>query len=150
MVATCVPVATDCVVSGTQTAINRPTMPSVAAGRRSNHLSLCTIACSQRCAALPLVTVLLLASADFALFAQAPVDGTLVVDVLPAMLLLGMGAGMAFNSVPASLADARTTALRSAGIDPITALTSGYHVAFVVAAIFVAAAATLGAAILRS
>ena len=33
------------------------------------------------------------------LFARAPVDGTFVVDVLPGMLLLGFGAGMAFNPV---------------------------------------------------
>jgi MFS family permease len=31
------------------------------------------------------------------LFARAPVDGTFVVDVLPSMILLGIGAGMAFN-----------------------------------------------------
>ena len=31
------------------------------------------------------------------LFARAPVDGSFVVDVLPSMLLLGFGAGMAFN-----------------------------------------------------
>ena len=33
------------------------------------------------------------------LFARAPVDGSFVVDVLPAMILLGIGAGMAFNPV---------------------------------------------------
>ena len=32
-----------------------------------------------------------------ALFARAPVDGSFVVDVLPGMLLLGLGAGIAFN-----------------------------------------------------
>ena len=31
------------------------------------------------------------------LFARAPVDGSFVVDVLPSMILLGIGAGMAFN-----------------------------------------------------
>ena len=31
------------------------------------------------------------------LFARAPVDGSFVVDVLPSMILLGFGAGMAFN-----------------------------------------------------
>ena len=31
------------------------------------------------------------------LFARAPVDGNFVVDVLPAMILLGFGAGIAFN-----------------------------------------------------
>ena len=33
------------------------------------------------------------------LFARAPVDGNFVVDVLPSMILLGLGAGMAFNPV---------------------------------------------------
>jgi MFS family permease len=32
-------------------------------------------------------------------FARAPVDGRIVVDVLPSMILLGVGAGMAFNPV---------------------------------------------------
>jgi len=47
----------------------------------------------------PLVTGLLLAAAGLALFARAPVDGTFVVDVLPSMILLGFGAGIAFNPV---------------------------------------------------
>jgi MFS family permease len=47
----------------------------------------------------PLAVGLLLASAGLALFARAPVDGTFVVDVLPSMILLGVGAGMAFNPV---------------------------------------------------
>ncbi|MEO7387703.1 MAG: DHA2 family efflux MFS transporter permease subunit [Gammaproteobacteria bacterium] len=40
---------------------------------------------------------LLLAAVGLALFARAPVAGTFPVDVLPGMLLLGLGAGMAFN-----------------------------------------------------
>jgi len=47
----------------------------------------------------PLVFGLLLAAAGLALFARAPVDGTLVRDVLPGMMLLGLGAGIAFNPV---------------------------------------------------
>ncbi len=47
----------------------------------------------------PLWIGLLLASAGLALFARAPLDGTFVADVLPGMLLLGLGAGMAFNPV---------------------------------------------------
>jgi EmrB/QacA subfamily drug resistance transporter len=47
----------------------------------------------------PLVTGLLLAAAGLALFVRAPVDGSFVVDVLPSMILLGFGAGMAFNPV---------------------------------------------------
>ena len=48
---------------------------------------------------LPLAVGLSLAGVGLLLFARAPVDGTFVVDVLPAMILLGLGAGMAFNPV---------------------------------------------------
>ncbi|HEY2725406.1 MAG TPA: MFS transporter [Pseudonocardiaceae bacterium] len=131
----------------------------------------------------PLTAGLLLAAFGLALFARAPADGSFAVDVLPAMVLLGMGAGMAFNpvllaamseveqsdsglasgvvntsflmggalglAVLASLADGRTTGLRSAGFDQIAALTSGYHVAFVVGAGFAVLAAVLGTVALR-
>jgi EmrB/QacA subfamily drug resistance transporter len=47
----------------------------------------------------PLATGLLLAAVGLVLFARAPVDGSYLVDVLPSMILLGLGAGMAFNPV---------------------------------------------------
>jgi hypothetical protein len=47
----------------------------------------------------PLACGLLVAAAGLALFARAPVDGGFIVDVLPGMLLLGVGAGVAFNPV---------------------------------------------------
>ena len=47
----------------------------------------------------PLGVGLGLAAIGLLLFARAPVDGSFVVDVLPSMLLLGLGAGMAFNPV---------------------------------------------------
>lgn len=47
----------------------------------------------------PLVVGLLLAGVSLALFAMAPVDGSFVVHVLPSMILLGIGAGIAFNPV---------------------------------------------------
>ena len=47
----------------------------------------------------PLAAGLLIAGSGLALFARAPVDGSFMVDVLPAMLLLGFGAGIAFNPV---------------------------------------------------
>ena len=47
----------------------------------------------------PLATGLLLAAVGLVLFARAPVDGNFIVDVLPSMVLLGLGAGMAFNPV---------------------------------------------------
>jgi MFS family permease len=45
----------------------------------------------------PLATGLLLAALGSVLFARAPVDGNFLIDVLPPMILLGLGAGMAFN-----------------------------------------------------
>jgi EmrB/QacA subfamily drug resistance transporter len=45
----------------------------------------------------PLVAGLVIAAAGLALFARAPLDARFAVDVLPAMLLLGFGAGIAFN-----------------------------------------------------
>ena len=48
---------------------------------------------------IPLAVGLGLAAVGLLLFARAPVDGSFVVDVLPSMLLLGLGAGMAFNPV---------------------------------------------------
>jgi EmrB/QacA subfamily drug resistance transporter len=47
----------------------------------------------------PLGTGLLLAAAGLALFARAPVGGSYLIDVLPSMILLGIGAGIAFNPV---------------------------------------------------
>jgi EmrB/QacA subfamily drug resistance transporter len=47
----------------------------------------------------PLAAGLLIAGSGLALFARAPVDGSFAVDVLPAMMLLGFGAGIAFNPV---------------------------------------------------
>ena len=47
----------------------------------------------------PLAAGLLIAGSGLALFARAPVHGSFVVDVLPAMMLLGFGAGIAFNPV---------------------------------------------------
>jgi len=46
----------------------------------------------------PLGVGLSLAALGLLLFARAPVDGT-IADVLPSMILLGIGAGMAFNPV---------------------------------------------------
>ncbi len=132
----------------------------------------------------PLATGLLLAAAGLALFVRAPVDGNFVVDVLPSMILLGFGAGMAFNpvllaamsdvdpaesglasgvvntsfmmggalglAVLASVAASRTGTLVDAGHRQLTALTGGYHLAFLIGALFAAAAAVIGATLLRA
>jgi EmrB/QacA subfamily drug resistance transporter len=131
----------------------------------------------------PLATGLLLAAAGLALFARAPVDGVFLVDVLPSMILLGLGAGMALNplllaamsdvepseaglasgvvntsfmmggalglAILASLAASRSETLLASGDSQLAALTGGYHVAFVVGAVFAAGAAALSAALLR-
>jgi predicted MFS family arabinose efflux permease len=47
----------------------------------------------------PTAAGLACAAAGLTLFALAPANGTFVLHVLPAMLLLGIGAGMAFNPV---------------------------------------------------
>jgi MFS family permease len=48
---------------------------------------------------VPLTVGLGLAAVSLALFAVAPVDGSFVTNVLPSMILLGIGAGIAFNPV---------------------------------------------------
>ena len=47
----------------------------------------------------PLTVGLLLAAVSLGLFSQAPVGGNFLTDVLPSMILLGAGAGIAFNPV---------------------------------------------------
>lgn len=102
------------------------------------------------------------------LFARAPVDGRYVVDLLPLMVLFGVGAGLAFPAlvgiamsgvapqdagvvsglvnttaqvggalglaVLATVATSRTENLRDAGEAATSALTGGYHVAFLIGA----------------
>jgi EmrB/QacA subfamily drug resistance transporter len=56
----------------------------------------------------PLAAGLLLAATGLFWFARAPVSGEFLVDVLPGMVLLGMGAGIAFNPMLlAAMSDAR-------------------------------------------
>ena len=47
----------------------------------------------------PLGVGLAVAALGLLLFARAPVDGNFIMDVLPSMILLGLGAGIAFNPV---------------------------------------------------
>ncbi|RIX75923.1 DHA2 family efflux MFS transporter permease subunit [Acidovorax cavernicola] len=131
----------------------------------------------------PLAAGLWLAAIGLALFARAPVNGSFVLDVLPGMVLLGLGAGMAFNpvllaamsevdpadsglasgvvntafmmggalglAVLASAAAARTAAMDAAGAQMPLALTGGYNLAFLVGAVFAAAAGLIGVLLLR-
>jgi EmrB/QacA subfamily drug resistance transporter len=48
---------------------------------------------------IPLSAGLLVAAAGLVVFARAPVNGSFVVHVLPSMILLAIGAGLAFNPV---------------------------------------------------
>jgi EmrB/QacA subfamily drug resistance transporter len=117
-------------------------------------------------------------------FARVPVHGSFVVDVLPAMVLIGVGGGLAFNpvlmaamsdvepkdaglasgiantafmmggalglAVLASAAAAHTRSLTASGHGAAAALTGGYHVAFLLGAVFALAAAAVGGTLLRS
>ncbi len=62
----------------------------------------------------PLTVGLTLAACGLALFARAPVHGDFLLDVLPSMLLLGFGAGIAFN--PMLLAAMSDVAPEEAGL----------------------------------
>ncbi len=133
---------------------------------------------------VPLAIGLLLSAVGLVLFARAPVDGSFAADVLPSMILLGFGAGMAFNpvllaamsdvqesdaglasgivntsfmmggalglAILASLAASRTDHQLESGDGALVALNGGYHVAFVVGAVFAVVAAVVGGALLRT
>jgi hypothetical protein len=60
--------------------------------------------------------------------------------------MMGGALGLA---ILASVAASRTESLSASGDGPLVALTGGYHVAFLVGALFAFAAAALGAALLR-
>jgi MFS family permease len=132
----------------------------------------------------PLGAGLVLAAIGLALFARAPIDGDVMTDVLPSMLLLGLGAGIAFNplllaamgdvapsesglasgivntafmmggalglAILASLAAAQTSSALASGATMKVALTSGYHVAFLLGAVCAGVAAIIGAGFLRT
>jgi EmrB/QacA subfamily drug resistance transporter len=132
---------------------------------------------------VPLVVGMSLSAASLFLFARAPVDGSYAVDLLPPLVLLGLGAGIAFNpmllaamgdveqseaglasgvvntsfmmggalglAILASLATSRTDNLLASGEDQLAALNGGYHLAFLVGAIFAIGAAVIGGTLLR-
>jgi EmrB/QacA subfamily drug resistance transporter len=118
------------------------------------------------------------------LFARAPVDGSFFADVLPAMLVLGIGGGITFNpillaamsgvepneaglasgvvntsfmmggalglAILASVAASRTDSLRTSGRGPLDALNGGYHVAFMIGAVFAVLAGAVAAAFIHA
>jgi EmrB/QacA subfamily drug resistance transporter len=131
----------------------------------------------------PLLTGLGLMTVALVLLARTPVDGNWAIDILPATLAVGLGAGIAFNplllaamsgvsqeqaglasgvvntafmmggavglAVLASLADRRSDDLVVDVANPLAALNSGYHVAFLVGALFLIVSAVVGGALLR-
>jgi len=132
----------------------------------------------------PLVGGLALMTAGLVLFARTPVEGSLLVDVVPGTIAIGLGAGIAFNplllaamsgvaptefglasgvvntafmmggalglAVLASAAASRSDSLTASGDARLDALNGGYHTAFLIGAIFAAAAAVLAAALIRA
>jgi EmrB/QacA subfamily drug resistance transporter len=121
----------------------------------------------------PMVGGLLLAAAGLVLFARAPVGGSFWLDVLPNMLLLGLGAGIAFNPVLlAAMSDvapeesgiasgavntsfmmggalglavlASVAAARTGHDSDPASLLSGYHLSFAIGAAFAVIAALVG------
>jgi predicted MFS family arabinose efflux permease len=130
-----------------------------------------------------LVPALLLIAAALLLFARTPVDATYVIDVLPSMLLLGAGAGLAFPSlmtlsmsgatprdsglasglvnttlqvggaiglaVVTTFATERTEGLLADGESAASALTSGYHLAYLIGAGLVAVALVIVLTVMR-
>ena len=118
----------------------------------------------------PLALGMFLVALGLITFSLAPQDGSFLLNVIPGMVLLGFGAGLAFNpvliaataevppdenglasgvlntafmmggslglAVLASLAALRTESLLGKGADHIFALLEGYHVAFMIGAVF--------------
>jgi hypothetical protein len=76
-----------------------------------------------------------------------PSEAGLASGVVNTAFMMGGALGLA---VLASLAAARTGDLLASGEAPLVALSGGYQVAFVIGAVFAAAAALLGAVLLRA
>ena len=129
-----------------------------------------------------LIPSLVLIAAGLLLFARAPVGGSYVTDVLPVMLLLGTGAGLAFPAlmtlamsgatpsdsglasglvnttlqvggaiglaVLATLATTHTANLLAEGHSSASALTGGFHLAFLIGAGLVIAAIAIAVTVL--
>jgi EmrB/QacA subfamily drug resistance transporter len=131
-----------------------------------------------------LIPGLALLAAGLVIFTQAPVGGSYISDILPVMILLGIGAGLSFPSlmtlamsgaterdsglasglvntslqvggalglaVLATLSTTRSDDLLASGEPAASALTSGYHLAFVIGAGLVIGAIAVALAMLGS
>ena len=118
------------------------------------------------------------------LFARTPVDGNYLIDVVPPVVLIGLGAGLSFPSlmtlamsgatrsdsglasglvnatvqvggaiglaVLATLATDRSDNLRADGESVASALNSGYHLAYLLGAVFVVGAFVVAVTVLRA
>jgi hypothetical protein len=127
---------------------------------------------------LPLVAGMGLVALGLGLFARAPVDANFTADVLPSMIILGFGIGMAMNPLLlAAMSDvkpeesglasgivntsfmmggalglavlASVAAARTGDSSSLAALTDGYHAAFVVGTVFAIAAGAVAAVFMR-
>ncbi|HVT22691.1 MAG TPA: DHA2 family efflux MFS transporter permease subunit [Mycobacteriales bacterium] len=123
---------------------------------------------------LPMGVGLAIAAVGLGLFARAPLHGSFALDVLPSMVLLGFGAGIAFNPVILAAMDdvtpdesglasgavntsfmmggalglavlASLAAAASGGVSTPAGLLHGYHLAFGVGAVLALVAAAIGA-----
>jgi EmrB/QacA subfamily drug resistance transporter len=131
-----------------------------------------------------LLAGLVLVAIGLALFTTTPVDGEYLVNVLPVMLILGLGIGVCFPAlmnlamsgatqqdaglasglvnttaqvggalglaVLATLSATRTDDLIADGEGTASALTSGYHLAFLIGAALVVVAVAVGLTVLQS
>jgi MFS family permease len=131
-----------------------------------------------------LVGGLTAAAIGLVLFSLAPVDGSFIVNILPVMLLLGLGAGLAFPAlmtlamsgatpqdaglasglintttqvggaiglaVLATLATEQTESARAAGESALTALNSGFHLAYLIGAALVVLAIGVALVVVRT
>jgi MFS family permease len=131
-----------------------------------------------------LVSALVFIGAGLLLFARTPVDGNYLLDVVPPVVLIGLGAGMGFPSlmmlsmsgvsmqdsglasglinttvqvggaiglaVLATVAADRTDGLLAEGESALSALNSGFHVAYLIGAGLVAVAFVVALVLLRS
>jgi EmrB/QacA subfamily drug resistance transporter len=127
----------------------------------------------------PLVVGMASMAVGLLLFARAPVDGSFVVDILPATLLIGLGGGIAFNPLllaamsgvqpsESGLASglvntsfmmggalglavlAALASSRTDGATDLEALNSGYHAAFLVGGLFVVLGIVLAGLLLKA
>jgi EmrB/QacA subfamily drug resistance transporter len=131
-----------------------------------------------------LVPAMVFVVAGLLLLARTPVDATYAVDLLPAMILIGLGAGLGFPSlmtlamsgatpgdsglasglvntsvqvggaiglaVLATFATQRTDRLLANGESTASALTSGYHLAYLIGAGLVLVAIGIAVSVLRA